>query len=187
MTQRAALGFRAHSGWAAVVALCGPPESPKVILRRRLELADHTIAGSMQPYHAAEGMRLKDAEAYLHRCTKATRILAHTAVQDLVSTIAEEGFSLTGARLLLGSGRPVGDLAATLASHPLIHTAEGEFYRDAIRQACAARGVPLVGMPEKGLVTTRAAELGKTIGPPWRADEKLCATAAWLELSNPQT
>ena len=57
-----AVGFRAHSGWAAVVSLAGPPASPTVVDRRRIELADAAIEGSKQPYHEAEGKKPKEAE-----------------------------------------------------------------------------------------------------------------------------
>ena len=40
----AALGLRAHSGWAALVAVAGTRGAPAVIDRRRIELADPTIA-----------------------------------------------------------------------------------------------------------------------------------------------
>ena len=36
----AALGLRAHSGWAALVAVGGGPASPQVLDRRRIEMAD---------------------------------------------------------------------------------------------------------------------------------------------------
>jgi len=35
---RAALGFQARTGWAALVALAGPAATPAVALRRRVEL-----------------------------------------------------------------------------------------------------------------------------------------------------
>jgi hypothetical protein len=80
----------------------------------------------------------------------------------------------------------------------MIHTAEGDFYRDALKAACESCGLPVLGVKEKELVRQaavalniaadqlqlRAAELGKSIGPPWRQDEKLCAIAGWLALGN---
>jgi hypothetical protein len=33
----------------------------------------------------------------------------------------------------------------------------------------------------------RIAALGKTIGPPWRQDEKLCTIAGWLVLADSTT
>jgi hypothetical protein len=61
----AALGLRAHSGWAALVAVGGGPASPEVLDRRRIEMADDPEA--KQPYHAAEGLPLAKARALLER------------------------------------------------------------------------------------------------------------------------
>ena len=51
--QGRAPGFRAHSGWAAMVAVAGTILAPLVIERRRVVIADPSMAGSKQPYHAA--------------------------------------------------------------------------------------------------------------------------------------
>ena len=39
--QLAGVGFFAHTGWAAAVALAGPLDAPRVAARRRLELWDN--------------------------------------------------------------------------------------------------------------------------------------------------
>ena len=198
MLKRGALGFRAHSGWAALVALTGPAASPAVILRRRLEIADPRISGSKQPFHAAEPMKFKDAESYIRRCTDSTRCLAEAAVRDALAEISGMGLHVAGSCVLLGSGKPTGDLAKILSAHPLIHTAEGEFFRHALKQACESCGLKFSGVKERELVNhaaavlripvaeleRRATELGKGIGPPWTQDQKLSATAAWLVLAD---
>src|SRR5437879_9404520 len=61
----AALGFRAHSGWAALVVVAAPSRSPAVIVRRRIELVDLGIP--RQPYHAAQKLDLKEAEEVVRR------------------------------------------------------------------------------------------------------------------------
>jgi hypothetical protein len=61
---RAALGLRAHSGWAARVAMAGTARGPAVVERRRILTADPAIRGSKQPYHAAEGWELAKATRY---------------------------------------------------------------------------------------------------------------------------
>src|SRR5205085_5000274 len=71
--RRAAIGLRPHSGWAALVVLAGDGGSPEVVDRRRIEIADPTIAGSRQPYHAAEALRLDRAEHLLARLAEAAR------------------------------------------------------------------------------------------------------------------
>ncbi len=195
---RSALGFRAHSGWAALVVVAGSAGAPVVIDRRRVETADPRIHGAVQPYHAAKEMKLPDAEAFLDRCAAAARQMAETAVKMTVAELSRKGHTVAGACILLGSGRPTPDLAATLRSHPMIHTAEGHFFRDALKAACESCGLPVLGVKEKELIqqaaTTlgisagdlqrRVTELGKSVGRPWQQDEKLCAIAAWLALSN---
>jgi hypothetical protein len=194
---RAAIGFRAHSGWAALVVVAGSAAAPTVIHRRRVETADPRIHGAAQPYHAAKEMKLPDAEAFLARCTAAAQQMAETAVKMTVAEMARKGHPVAGACVLLSSGRPTPGLAATLRSHPMIHTAEGHFFRDALKAACESCGLPVLGVKEKELIqqaaTTlgisagdlqrRTTELGKSVGRPWRQDEKLCAVAAWLALT----
>jgi hypothetical protein len=143
-------------------------------------------------------MQLAEAEAFLDRCRAAARRMAETAIREAVAQLAGKGYTVAGACVLLGSGRPATSLAATLRSHPMIHTAEGDFFRDALKAGCESCGLPVLGVKEKELVRQaavalsiapdhlqlRAAELGKSIGPPWRQDEKLCAIAGWLALVN---
>ena len=143
-------------------------------------------------------MKFKDAESYIQRCTESTRSLAEAAVCDAVAEMSSMGLHVTGSCVLLGSGRPTGDLAKILSAHPLIHTAEGEFFRNALSQACESCGLKFSGVKERDLVNhaatvfrmpvaeleRRATELGKGIGPPWTQDQKLSAIAAWLLLAD---
>jgi hypothetical protein len=193
---RAAVGFRVHSGWAAMVAMGGPKGAPAVLGRRRVELADRGIVGSKQLYHSAKQMSLPDARAFIEACTAATAAMARTAIRKVMSELKDEGYEFAGACVLLASGRPLPDLASILASHALIHTAEGEFYREALKAACKSCGFEAVGITERDLlgraamtlktsaddVQKRISELGKLVGPPWRQDEKFSALAAWIRL-----
>ena len=52
----AALGFRAHSGWTAVVALAVMQGAPSVLARQRLHLVETFAYEFRQPYHTAEKM-----------------------------------------------------------------------------------------------------------------------------------
>lgn len=197
MTQRAALGFRAHSGWAVLVAVGGPPGSPEVIERRRIELTDGRIPEAMQPYHAAERLDLKQAERLVRRCADAAARLARQAVEEVVADLRQKGHDPAGCCILRSSGRPLGTLQATLASHAMIHTAEGELFRDALQDAGEHCGLPVTGVKERevfargaaelGLpveeLQRRIAELGRSLGPPWRQDEKLATLAGWIALA----
>ena len=193
----AALGLRAHSGWAALVAVAGSLRSPAVIERRRIELADPGDQDAKQPFHAAEGLDLERAEEIVGRSVRDARQRAGRALRAVLDDVCSKGHEIVACAILLGSGRPATSLAATLASHALIHTAEGDLFRDALRHASGQCGVPVTGIKERELLARAAAELGvpedeiqrrftevgKPLGPPWRQDEKLAALAGWLALA----
>src|SRR5262249_55633322 len=142
----AAIGLRSHSGWAALVALSGPLESPAVLDRRRIDIADRRIDGSLQPYHAAEEMGLPKAEAYLARCTAAADRLAPAALAEAVDRARGKGQTVAACGLLLASGRPLPALPAILKSHALIHTADGEHFRAALTHAAGGCGLPVLAV-----------------------------------------
>jgi hypothetical protein len=193
---RAAMGLRVHSGWAALVVMGGTPRAPRVLDRRRIVIADPVIPGSKQPFHAAEKMKMEKAEAHIGRCKASTWKLARGAFREVLDEIGEKGHTVAGCGLLLASGRPVGTLAEALASHTMLHTAEGQFYRDALRTASEHFAVPVMGVREKELfaraaetlrlseseIRRRVAEMGKAVGAPWSQDEKLAAVVAWLAM-----
>lgn len=190
----AAIGCRAHSGWAALVIVAGPVSSPKILDRRRIEIADPAIPGSKQPYHTAEKLPFKQAEKLVTRCTERSRALARQELRAAVDHARNSGHEVTGCGIVLASGRPLPDLAATLASHAFIHTAEGELFRNVIADASRELKVPVMGVKERELLAKASAALGKSdtelqsylqkmgreLGPPWTQDEKCATLAAWL-------
>lgn len=195
---RVALGFRAHSGWAAVVALAGPPLTPTVVDRRRIELADAVIDGSKQPYHEAEGKKPEEGERIVARCIDSSRALARRALRALVTELRGRDHDVAGCGLLLASGRALPeDVHRILASHALIHAAEGEMFRDVLVRAAEGLSLSVTGVRERDVLARaaevtgrpaaelqrRVAELGRVLGPPWRQDEKLATLAAWVALA----
>ena len=194
---RAALGFRAHSGWAAVVVVSGTAAAPVILDRRRIEIADPKVRGSKQPFHAAEPLPFKDAEQLIRRCTKSTNGLAERAVRGVVDDAQGKGYRVAGCGLLTASGRPLPALAAILASHALIHAAEGEMFREALVRASEECGLAVTKVRERELLERaasalrtpadklqrRLAELGRPLGPPWTQDQKLATLVALLALS----
>ena len=195
----AALGFRVHSGWAVVVAVAGAPAAPTVVDRRRIELVDRDRPGSVQPYHTAAQLGPKQAEEFIEDCAQRTRLLTIQALCPVIDHLTHGGLKVVASGILLSSGRPTTDLRATLASHALIHTAEGHFFRAALTHASEHYRFPVVGVKERDLysrasadlgaspdeVRRRVAEWGHSLGPPWRQDEKVAALVAWLALRGP--
>ena len=194
--KRAAIGIRVHSGWGAVVAVSGMPGGEEVIDRRRVAVADPRTTGAIQPYHFAERMELKRAEQHIAKCAAASRKLAVAAVRALLRDLEQRQYSIVGTCILLSSGRALPEFDKILASHALIHTAEGEFFREAFRGALGECGVPVIGVRERELqvqaesrlgpaaakLQEKIAAMGRSLGPPWTADQKNAALAAFLVL-----
>ena len=194
--QSAAVGFRVHSGWAAAVAVCGPMKAPVVLDRRKIQLVKTFSYAYRQPYHTAEKMALPEAKSFVRGVQSDANRLAVLALRSMLSDLAEGGFQITRTALLLASGRALPGLEKIIASHALIHTADGELFREALRAACSRCGLPLEGIKEKALFADsvkvlgvqaaalkhRITSLGKGLGPPWSQDEKFAALAAWLSL-----
>ena len=195
--QTAAVGFRVHSGWAAAVVVCGPASAPVVVQRRRIELVKVFSYTYRQPYHTAEKMPLPDARTFVREVHSESKRLALSSLRSLQKELAEGDIKLTRGALLLAFGRALPELEKILASHALIHTADGELFRESLRAACARSGLTLDEVREKELFATgarvlcaepavlqrRVAALGKALGPPWSQDEKYAALAAWLSLA----
>lgn len=175
----------------------GHLSSPRILDRRRIVIADPTIPGSKQPYHTAEKLPFKQAEQLVTRCTERSRALARQELKAAVDHVRSSGHEVAGCGIVLASGRPLPDLAATLASHAFIHTAEGELFRNVIADASRELNVPVTGVKQRELLAQASAALGKSdtelqiylqkmgreLGPPWTQDEKSATLAAWLALA----
>lgn len=194
--RQAAVGFRVHSGWAAVVVVSLEKGAPVVLERKRAHLVKTFSYTFRQPYHTAEKMPLADARKFIARVQMEARQLAHGLIQGMQSDLEKLKLKLTGGSLLLASGRPLPDLEKILASHALIHTADGELFREAIVHGCARCGLKTERIKERELLESagrglhlkpaelmrKITELGKPLGSPWSQDEKFASLAAWIAL-----
>lgn len=185
---RVALGLRAHSGWAVMVAVAGG----SAVLRRRIEMTQGSGFRAGQPYHAAAEMKLRQAEVFLRVTENVAVEMAVAALRDAGAWLASEGYQMTAAAVLVGSGKVLPELVKILAAHPLIHTAEGVFFREVLKSACGACGLVVIDIKEREALErgaaalgipivelrARLAAMGKALGPPWTQDEKLSAAAA---------
>ena len=194
----AVLGLRAHSGWAALVAVGGSGPAPEVVDRRRIEMADGPE--EKQPYHAAEDLPLPTAAALLERLARKAQERAAAGLGAALQEVRGKGYDVVGTVILPASGRPLPPLESVLASHALIHTADGEHFRDALAAASAGHRLPVTRIREKDLPARAEAALrrpagelqssvtawGKALGPPWTQDQKLGALAAWAALADPR-
>ncbi|HEX4785740.1 MAG TPA: hypothetical protein VH350_15470 [Candidatus Sulfotelmatobacter sp.] len=195
--KRAALGFRMHSGWGVLVAVAGGPDSIEIVERRRIVVTDSQMPGAIQPYHHAANLEIQEAESHIRNCAAVSEGIAIAAIEHVLHELDLREYRIAGSAVLLASGRPLPPLAKILAAHPLIHTAEGEFFRNSVRSACEQLQLPVETMRERDVeervraafgtsadrLKKKVESAGRAIGPPWTKDHKVAALAALLMIS----
>jgi hypothetical protein len=160
---RYALGVSPHTGWAACVVVGGSLASPEIVENELIE-----ILGDSERFcfHMAETMQRDDAAKWIASVRRKAVANAKRALAPLIT----KGACVCA---IVAKAGEAGKLDDVLSSHPRIHTAEGCFYRDVIREACS---VPVRLVAPSSL---DASKVGKLAQPPWGKDQKLAALAAW--------
>jgi hypothetical protein len=195
----AALGFRVHSGWAALVAVAIEDGVPRALARSRPHLVEAFTYQFRQPYHTAAELPFDKASEFISRVRQESRDLAYRAIHEVQSAVQKQGFKLSQAALLLASGKQLPALDKVLASHALVHTADGELFREALLHASTRCRLALTCVKERELLDQaaetlrlrpdallrRVTELGRPHGSPWTQDEKFATIVAWLSLVSP--
>jgi hypothetical protein len=184
-----------HSGWGVLVALSLDPL--ELLARRRMVTADPEMPGAIQPYHFAAQLEQAQQEKHLSRCAASACSLAASAIGEVMSELTQRHYRILGAAVLFAAGRPLPALEKILSAHPLIHTAEGEFFRQAASKAFHGLQIPVTSIREReldqrakaafgstaGRVQSTISSLGTFVGPPWTRDHKTAALAAALILA----
>jgi len=196
MTQRAALGFKLHTGWGVVVAAAGRPAAIQVLLRRRIELLPESGAIPRFLYHTAAEMPSKEAEPLVKQGMKAALEAASLVVKSALQELRADGVAVDACGVLSGSTVIPDNLSSILRAHTLIHAAEGALFQDAIVAACKDNKFTAVLARERE-VWPRAASawkvteaalhnqvdgMRKVLGAPWSADHKASMAVALLAL-----
>jgi hypothetical protein len=188
-----ALGFRVKSGYAIAVALRGPASSPVGVFRHVVELSDPDAADTRQPYHNGFFTHEEDARKIARR----VKIVEGCAKRSVAALLKDErlgGLTCRGAGLVVGSTI---DPARVGNPHIRAHANEGRLFRTVLEAALQSRGIACDVIVEKQLAAKAAAGLqrrdaelrsaverfGKSLGGPWRAEEKAASLVAWLALS----
>ena len=196
--KRAAVGFRVHSGWAAMIAVSLAKNVPELLVRRRVHLVKTFSYEYRQPYHTAAKSAPDEGRAFVSHVKSEARALALRALREVKIELEKHDYSLERCGLLLASGRPLPALPKILASHSLIHTADGELFREALLHATTRCGLEPLAIKERDLLDSAAralrrrpadlaqhiSGLGRSLGPPWSRDEKLASLVAWLAASS---
>jgi hypothetical protein len=163
-----------------------------VVDRRRVTLCPDALP--RQVYHAAQEMAPAKAALLVREVHEAVDALTETVIDELVDIAAPHGKLVAVG--VTGFPRDVPTLEKVLASHALLHLAEGELYRGAICDAADARGLTVVPVhPKDGIAETAAAlgaapgpfaqrlvDLRREVGAPWQADHRIATAAALAAL-----
>ena len=189
----AAIGLRVKSGWATAVLVGGAIPSAQVFDRRTIELSDPAIPESRQPYHAGMG-RLEPNDARVASRRDVILRATNRSVKELIAGYRKSGYQLRAVGLVVGS---LIDPARVTNPHIRAHALEGRLFREVLEEAVRSQGLSCSVIVERNIYT-RGAEvlgrstsdlqrcvtaLGRSLGQPWRADEKVATLAAWLALA----
>ena len=195
---RVAIGLKARTGRAVLVALAGDLHEPRFVERSRLALLPD---GEWAPYHAAHGLDPVDARESVTRSIASAQRLATSGIGDAVRRLADAGHEPCGCVVLVGKGMPNWSTDEILAVHVRMHQAEGELFRDALVAGAHACGLDPTMLPDKSALDDAAgllglprarldtllALLGRSAGPPWGKDQKEAAAAALVALERTGT
>jgi len=196
MAAIAALGFKLHTGWAALVALAGEPGNLEVLLRRRIELLPPGDAVPRFVYHKAAELSASQAVELVERAASASQETAQIAVKDVLDHLRSLDHAVKAVGIPSAS-RPVPkDLSEVLRSHPMIHTAEAALFRQAVASACEGCGLDVISVRERDVWPNAASTWGlkeaglrkqvdglrKSVGAPWGIDQKTATALALLAL-----
>ena len=193
----AALGCRAHTGWAALVVVAGGVAQPEVVLRGRAELRDPSGRVGRAVYHAARALEPAAAAALVEVAERIAAEQAAAAFERTSREARDEGATVRSCAVVAGTFAGGAPLESILASHALVHAAEGRLYQGALLQGAQACGLDTVAIPQRSIweegeaalgvardeLRHRIDELRRELGPPWAQDQKLAALAAWIALA----
>jgi hypothetical protein len=194
-TNIAAIGLKARTGRAIAVVLCGPREAPQLVKRSELILTDPRIPATFQPYHEVMDLPWKESEKKVKPYVRAIERVAAKALAELLHELLAQGLTVSGVGIAGSADR---DLSRIGNYHIRAHAAEGLIFRQVLESAAQTNKLTHRTFSEKTLPTQAASELRCTIaqlskhlksvghaaGPPWRAEQRVAATAAWLALTS---
>jgi hypothetical protein len=196
MATRAAIGFSLHTGWAALVAIAGEPGRLEVLLRRRIELLPSDSSVPRFVYHEAAKLGASQGAELVQRAEDASQAAARIAIEDALDHLRSVNCAAIAAGIPCNS-RPVPkDLSTVLRSHPMIHTAEGILFQQALAWGCRGCGLTVTSAGARDVWLTasntwglKEATLHKQVddlrasaGPPWGRDQKTGTAFALLAL-----
>ncbi|SRR6266498_864537 len=196
-SQIVSIGLRAKTARAIVVVLGGTIDAPMVITKLEIKLADPNFPATSQPYHEVMELPWDESQRAVRKSVTAIEAVTRKALARLIKELQSQGMKVCGAGIVGAKDR---DLARIGNYHIRAHAAEGVLFRRVLDLAADANGLSRRTFPDRefeelsqtelgaqhAMVKGKLNELGRSLAPPWRTDEKQAATAAWLVLHRPR-
>jgi hypothetical protein len=179
-----------------MVVLGGPAAAPSLLARSRVPLIDDHDPEAKQPYHAVEFLCIEEATGRLDGYMAVATSMAHETLRAQFEELKGRDFSLRSVGIVDSSSRKQVSLQSILASHALIHAADGDHFRNALHVAAEQCHLQVSRIPARELeahagkrlrlpldrMLDTVNKLGREKGPPWGADQKKAALLAWTLL-----
>jgi hypothetical protein len=187
------IGLRAKTGRAIAVVLGGSRSTPLVLSKTEIKLTDPKIPETFQPYHEVMDLPWEQSQRAVTNFTRPIEVVARRALARMIKSLQAEGLTVKGVATV---GSKDQDLGRIGNYHIRGHAAEGILFRRVLELAAEAHGLSTRTFSDRelekiasselklspALIKQALSDLGRSLDPPWRADEKLAALAAWLTL-----
>jgi hypothetical protein len=192
----AVVGLCAKTGSAVAVTLTAVFDEPTLADRRTIDMG--STEHSRFVLHEAQALAGADARRFVQRCETSVHRRARTEVDAMLRELGRVDVRVVGGAVVDANKPFVAPaLDKILASHSLVHAAEGELYRSALVAALARRDIDVECIPRGDVASCAAralgpaagcdrllATLGQAAGPPWRREHKDAALAALAALAS---
>ena len=178
-----ALGFRIKSGYAIAVVLAGRAKAPTVVARRVVDLCNPDAPETRQPYHDGFYKEENDSPEIARR-VKIVKRCARSSMNTLVEETCGTRQPGESARAALVVGSVIDPIRLATRTFAPTRTKAGSFarYRGCAaiarhrvrrdrREATRDDGSSRLRRPDAEIKRALAV-FGKTVGGPWRAEEK---------------
>jgi hypothetical protein len=189
------IGLRAKTGRAVAVVLGGPVDAPQILKRVEIRLHDPASPATYQPYHEVLDLPWDKAQVAVRKIASKIEKIATKEIGRLVREAQAGGAIVCGVGIVGAGERNLEKIGST---HIRAHAAEGVLFRAVLESGATANDLPNRRFDERSLdktaeselkvpaakIKATLAEMGRSAGSPWRADEKAAATAAWLALAS---
>jgi hypothetical protein len=173
-----------------MVAVADAGDGVQILIRRRAILLEETLP--RQVFHTAATLPPDEAQELVSKVRGDACDAAISVLEEAVGVLGK----VCGVGVVAWQPAVPEALHQILASHQLMHAAEGDLYRSALHDGAASLGLRVYPFLPADLPTTAAsalgltpesvaaelAALGRRVGPPWQRDQKEATLAAWSVL-----